>query len=484
MANGFMGKMLWVDLEKGTFTEEQTDEKLAREYIGGYGLGARILYERLKPHVDPLGPENILGFITGPLAGTPSPGGSRYTVVGKSPLTGGWGDANSGGVFGPHLKFSGYDAVFFTGIAAKPVYLFIDSGRAELRDAGHLWGKDCYDTDDAVKEEFGNDVKVSCIGPAGEKLSLISGIGNDHGRIAARSGLGAVMGSKKLKAIVVKGTLPIPMADEQRAKDLRKDTKVTDHVLQTYGTCGIVAPLITAGDSPVKNWSGISTDFPHPERIGGDAVIAKQQKKYGCYRCPVACGGLMKEGTGEIKYPAGAKKPEYEICCMFGPISLNDDLDSIIKANDICNRMGLDAISTGATIAFTIECYENGIITKEDTGGLEMTWGNSKSIVAMTDKLSKREGFGDIIADGVRAAAERIGKGSEQYALHMRGQEFAAHNPKYGFNWALAYRSTPPPPAIPRGPERLSPACRGRHSIKHRKSTCSRDTSTAQISCM
>jgi len=465
MANGFMGKMLWVDLEQGTFREEQLDERLARDFIGGYGLGARILYERMKPHVDPLGPENILGFITGPLSGTPALGGSRYTVVGKSPLTGGWGDANSGGVFGPNLRFTGFDAVFFTGISAKPVYLFIDEGRPELRDAGHLWGKcDCFETDDTLKAELGKDVAVAAIGPPGEKLSLISGIVNDHGRIAARSGLGAVMGSKKLKALAVRGKLPVPIADEQGTIDLRKNTKLDPAYkpLNEFGTSSIFVPLCTAGDSPVKNWgSNMVRDFPNPEKIGAEVIITKQKRKYGCYRCPIACGGLMKEGTGEYKYPEGAKKPEYETLGMFGSISLNDDLDSIIMANDICNRKGLDAISAGGTVAFAIECYENGLITKEDTNGLELTWGNHKSIVALTEKIAYREGIGDILADGVRVASEKIGKGSEEYAMHMRGQEFAAHNPKYGLQWALAYKMDATPARHPQGPGKTLPGTPG-----------------------
>ena len=463
MAYGFTGKTLWVDLNQGKITEEELDNKIAREFIGGYGLGARILYDKMKPNADPLGPDNILGFVTGPLAGT-ALGGSRYTVVAKSPLTGGWGDANSGGVFGPTLRFSGYDAVFFTGISEKPVYLLIDNGKAELRDAGHLWGKtDCYETEDVIKEEIGKDFSVACIGPSGEKLALISGIENDHGRLAARSGLGAVMGSKMLKAVAVRGKAPVPMADEERVKDIRKNTSLSaEDILSVYGTCGIVEPLVMAGDSPVKNWAGIAArDFPHPERLGGDAVVAKQERRYACYRCPIACGGLMKEGTGDYKYPPGAKKPEYETLCMFGSIALNDNLDSVIAANDICNRKGLDTISAGATVAFAIECYENGLITKEDTDGLEMTWGNHKSIVAMTEKLAYRDGFGDILADGVKVAAEKIGKGSEEYAMHMRGQEFGAHNPKYGFNWALAYKMDATPARHPQGPGRPVPGTPG-----------------------
>lgn len=455
MVNGYMGKILWVDLSKGKIREESVDEEICRKFLGGYGLGAYLLFTRMKAGIDPLGPENILGFITGPLTGTPALGGSRYAVVGKSPLTGGWGDANSGGVFGPHLKFAGVDAVFFTGISPEPVYLFIDSGKAELRDAGQLWSKDTFKTEDTLREELGKDIDVACIGPSGEKMCLIAAIMNNYGRAAARSGLGAVMGSKKLKAIALKGDIPILLADEEKAEEVRRNTKLTGYaaMMNKFGTPAIVVPLVTAGDSPIKNWDGVAArDFPDVEPIGGVAVIEKQERRYGCYRCRIACGGRMKEGTGEYKYPVGSHKPEYETLCMFGSNCLNNNLDSIIKANDICNRYGLDTISAGAAIAMAIECYENGLITREETGGIEMTWGNHKSIVAMTEKLARREGFGDILADGVRVAAEKIGKGAEQYAMHIQGQEFPAHNPKYGFNWAVAYKMDATPGRHCQGP--------------------------------
>jgi aldehyde:ferredoxin oxidoreductase len=445
MLNGYMGKMLWVDLTHNKITEEALDEKMCRDYLGGYGLGAKILFDRQKPGVDALGPDNILGFLTGTLSGTQSLAASRYVVVGKSPLTGTWGDANSGGDFGPRMKLAGYDAVFFTGISSKPVYLLIDSGKAELRDAAKLWGKDSWDTEDMLQAELGKDTEVACIGPSGEKLALIAAVINNKGRAAARSGLGAVMGSKKLKAIAVKGNLKVPVADEAKIAEMRKTLipKLGGPVglFRAIGTPGILAPCTEHGDAPVKNWGGAAvTDFPTFNKIAGNEVIAKQEKRYACYRCPVGCGGEMKEGTGEYKYPAGSHKPEYETLAMFGPSCLNDNLDAIIKCNDICNRYGLDTISAGSTISFAIECYENGLITKEDTNGIEMTWGNHKSMVTMLEKLAKREGFGNILADGTKKAAAKIGKGAEKFAMNMGGQEYGAHDPRGNYAFAICYK--------------------------------------------
>ena len=458
MAHGFMGKMLWVDLSKKQLKDEALDEKIGRDFLGGYGLGARILFSRQKAGVDPLGADAILGFTTGVLTGTPAMGGSRYVVVGKSPLTGGWGDANSGGNFGPNLKFAGYDAVFFTGISAKPVYLFIDNGKAELRDAAHLWGKDTFDTEDILKKELGKDVEVNCIGPSGEKLSLTSAVMNNKGRAAGRSGLGAVMGSKKLKAIAVKGNMKIPVADEQKANDMRKRHLAAmgprAGFMRDFGTAGLFTMSCEGDDAPCKNWGGTAVvDFLNYKNLSGEAVLAKRQRGYGCWHCPVACGGIMKPSTGEYKFDTEAHKPEYETLAMFGSNLLNENLDSIIKLNDICNRYGLDTISAGACIAFAIECYENGIITKKDTDGLEMKWGNHKAIVAMTEKLGKREGFGDIIADGVKIAAKRIGKGSEKYAMHVGGQEVPAHDSRGGASFAIAYGGEPTPARHTQGGE-------------------------------
>jgi aldehyde:ferredoxin oxidoreductase len=444
--NGYIGKLLWVDLTAGTITEEALEEDVCRKYLGGYGLGVRYLFDRMPARADPLGPRNILGVLSGMLTGTSALGGSRFAVVGKSPLTGTWGDANSGGNFGPYMRFAGYDGVFFTGISDKPVYLLLNDGTAELRDAAHLWGKDSHDTEDILREELGKDVEVACIGPSGERLSLISGIITDKGRAAARSGLGAVMGSKRLKAVVAKASSKsVPVFDPEEATRLRqtnaKQLRGLIDEFRNFGTVAVIAPFAKIGDTPVKNWNGSAeADFPTVDEIGCDAVMERVRRKYACYRCVVACGGLMKEGSGEYEYEAGVHKPEYETVSMFGTNCLNDNIESIIKANDICNRLGLDTISAGATIAFAIECYENGLITTEDTGGVELTWGNHKAIIAILEALGRREGFGDVLADGVRLAAERIGEGAEEYAVHIHGQEPAAHSPIFEYGFASCYR--------------------------------------------
>jgi aldehyde:ferredoxin oxidoreductase len=440
MPFGYTGKILWVELGTGEIRVEKPKASLYRDYIGGYGLGARILYDRMKPGADPLGPDNVLGLVTGPITGTPIPTGARYVAVAKSPLTGGWGDANSGGFFGPYLKFAGYDAVFFVGISAKPVYLLIDEGKAELKDASHLWGKDAYETEETLMVEYGKNSRVACIGPAGEKLSLIAAIMTDKGSAAGRSGLGAVMGSKKLKAVVARGTQEVTVADKEAAQRLRNE-----HVqslretpgfgglesLHKYGTSNLTAESAKSGDTPVKNWGGIGVvDLPDVKGLDKDVLAEYVQKLSGCWHCPVACKAVLKEGTGEYKYPAGIRRPEYETQGSFGANCANNDTESINMLNDICNRYGLDTISAGSVMAFAIECYENGIINKRDTGGIELTWGNHRALVAMTEKMAKREGLGDKLADGIKVAAEKIGKGADKFAVHVGGQEVGMHDPK------------------------------------------------------
>ena len=435
MAGGYAGKIGFVNLSSGEIRQQELDEKLARDFIGGHGLGARILFENQKGRVDALGPENVLGFVTGPLTGTPVPTGSRYMVVCKSPLTGGWGDANSGGFFGPELKFAGWDAIFVSGIASKPSYLMVTDTGIEIRNASHLWGKDAIETEEALVEEIGDSkVRVACIGPASEKLSLISGICNDKGRYAGRSGVGAVMGSKRLKAVAVRGKGRVAVANSESVKKLNQDfsKKMREvafvQTLMKYGTCGNTAALVGSGASPVKNWLLTGTEsFPTVKQIDGDNVIAYETRKYGCFSCPIRCGGITTVSSG--KYPVSeTHKPEYETVAAFGNMCLNDDLASIFKLNDMCNRGGLDTISAGSVIAFAMECYENGIITKADTDGIELTWGNAEAIIAMTERIIQREGFGDVLADGVKVAARKIGKGAEKFAMHVGGQEPGLHN--------------------------------------------------------
>ena len=440
---GYAGKLLFVNLSTGTLEEEVPDDSLYRDYIGGYGLGARVLYDRMKPGVDALGPDNMLGIVTGPLTGTPTPTGARYVAVAKSPLTGGWGDANSGGIFGPTLKFAGYDAVFFTGISEKPVYLSVDNGKAELLDASEVWGKGCYETEEILRNKHGKGSEVISIGPFGEKVSLISCIITEKGAAAGRSGIGAVMGSKRLKAVVARGDeKSLELADRERMNAARKQhvdairtpgpggKSFVDN-FHTYGTTALTANSAHSGDTPIKNWGGVGVvDLPDVSGLTGDASIANLDKRYGCWHCPIACQASLKEGTGEYKYPAGNRRPEYETQATFGSLCLNNNTESIAMASHICNSYGMDTISGGCVVAFAIECYENGILTKADTDGIELTWGNHKAIVDITEKIAKREGIGDILADGVKVAAEKIGKGAEKYAVHIGGQELGMHDPK------------------------------------------------------
>lgn len=454
MASGYMGKLGFVDLSSGEIREERLDESVARDFIGGYGLGARILFERQKKGIDPLGPENILGFTTGPLTGTSVPTGSRYMAVCKSPLTHGWGDANAGGFFGSELKAAGWDAIFVSGIAGTPVYLWVTDNRVELRDATHLWGKDTVETEDIIGRDASHPkIRIASIGPASEKLSLISGIISDKGRAAARSGVGAVMGSKRLKAIAVKGSEKVSVADRETLDRLRKDyvkvlreTQGFSMALMQHGTCGATKALLDSGAAPVKNWllSG-GEAFPGHEKItDGDAIVGYQTKKFACANCPVACGGLLRVSEGA--YPLEeTHKPEYETMASFGTMCLNNDLMSIFKLNDMCNRSGLDTISAGSVLAFAMECYEKGIISKTDTDGIELTWGNGEAMITLLDKIIQREGLGDMLADGVKIAADKIGKGAEAFALHVGGQEPGMHSPLFLPSRAAGYLCDPTP---------------------------------------
>jgi aldehyde:ferredoxin oxidoreductase len=439
MARGYMEKLLFVNLSTGEIKAEPLDDSLCQDFVGGYGIGARILYRLQKGGVDALGPENTLGLITGPLTGTPAITGCRFTAVGKSPLTGGWGDANAGGFFGPTLKFAGYDGVFITGISEKPVYLLIDEDKIELKDASHLWGKRTFETDDALQAEQGKTARVVSIGPAGEKCSLVSCMMNYGGDAAGRSGLGAVMGSKKLKAVVARGNMKVSIADIDATNQLRQEHMAEIKAggiegFHRYGTNQHTDMSAHSGDTPVKNWGGIGViELPDVSALNKDAIDATVARRTGCWRCPAACKGRLKEPTGEYKYPAGTHRPEYETAAAFGAMCLNNNHEAIVMATHICNSYGLDTISTGTIIAFAMECYEHGVINKADTDGIELTWGNHPAMIAMTEKLARREGFGAVLADGVKVAAERIGKGAEEFAVHIGGQELGLHDPKFDF---------------------------------------------------
>lgn len=467
MANGFVGKILDVDLSTGRMRDEALDETLCRRFLGGYGLGAKLLYDRMKANVDPLGPESLLGFFTGPLTGTPAIEGNRFAVVCKSPLTETWGDANCGGTFGPHLKFAGYDGILMRGVASHPVYLSIKDGVPELRDAGALWGRDTNETEDLLRHELGA-CEIASIGQAGERLSLIAAIINDKGRAAGRSGVGAVMGSKRLKAIAVSGRASVPLFDAARVRALRtrylKRHGGAYDLFVKYGTIGITGASVMNGDSPVKNWGGVGpVDFPSGAiKFRDDTVIAYQDRKYGCWRCTMACGGHMSVKKPGPYQGTRHHKVEYETAAAWGAMTLTDDFPALIKINELCNRYGLDTIAAGCAVAFAIECYENGIVTRADTDGLELTWGDHAALVTLLERMGRREGFGAVLADGVKRAAQRIGRGAEQYAMHIHGAEVPMHDPKFQPGLATTYKMDATPARHTQGHEDMPPLVVGR----------------------
>jgi len=439
MAGGYLHSLAFIDLTSRKVEKRSFDDHFARQYLGGYGFGAKLLYDHLQPQIDPLGPENMLGFFTGPLTGTSLPVVSRYTVVGKSPLTGLWGDANSRGGFGPLLKFSGFDGLLFSGISTDPVYVVVRDGSVEIEEATELWGKDTYATEDLLKQRYGKKAEIACIGPAGEKLTLISGIITAKGKAAARSGLGALMGSKKLKAVVVLGGGTVPEANPEELKLLRdkyvkqiRDGVGLATVYSTTGTPGYIETGALNGDSPVRNWYGAGvSDLPDVSAYKYENIEKYIVRKGTCFRCVMGDWKHVRVNSGPFAVPDEVHIPEYETASAFGSYCLNTDFESIIKCNDMCNRYGIDTISAGSTIAFTMKCFEEQLISSNDLDGIEPRWGDPHAIVALLEKMVTREGFGDVIADGVKLASQRIGKGAEKYAVHVGGQELPAHDSRF-----------------------------------------------------
>lgn len=486
--SGYIGRYLVVDLAGGDHEEVRPPDGFYRTYLSGYGLGAAVITARQEPGIDPLAAESYLGFCSGLLTGTGAYFSGRYMVVGKSPLTGGWGDANSGGFFSLELKRSGYDAVFFTGAAKKPVWVYLKDGAVEIRDAATLWGKDVSATEAAIERELGDTrARIAAIGPAGEKRSLISGIVTDGGRIAARSGLGAVMGSKNLKALVVRGSGKVPVARPDAMKELNelflteyKKSRLPDRLFaksmkfggymtnflarigkggsppapsliregfRLYGTSALTVMGGITGDSPIRNWAGAATmDFPvsRLDNLGEKKLDSFKRRRYHCQACPLGCGAIITIGEGRYQGAEG-HRPEYETLSAFGSLLLNDDLGAIIEVNEMCNRAGIDTISVGGTVAFAIDCFEHGLIDEGTTGGLALGWGKSREIVRLVELIIAREGVGDILADGVRRAAERIGKGAERFAVHAGGQELPMHDPRLDAGYGIAYQCEPTP---------------------------------------
>jgi aldehyde:ferredoxin oxidoreductase len=450
---GYNGKLLNVNLTTGEVTIERPDDSLYRKYLGGYGVGARMLWDRTPAGADPLGPENMLGMFAGLLTGTPL-FGQRWQVVCKSPLTGAWGDANCGGDFGAVLKLAGWDGIMFFGKAATPKYLLIQDDKVQLLDASDQWGTGAIENETMLKQRHGKRASVANIGQAGETLSLISGVCNDHGRLAARSGVGAVMGSKNLKAVVAVADRKIISQTPETIKMLRANlddmVKPLKDFFHNFGTTGITTGSALNGDSPVKNWGGVGVvDFPAEvnNSINGMTVIKPMMEKaYGCWHCPVACGAESVESKNpKYPYPHHTHRPEYEAMGAFGTMNLMADPDALIYANHLSNEYGFDVISAGGAISMAIECYQDGIITKEDTEGLELDWSSPDAVIGFLQMMGKREGIGAVFADGVKVAAEKLGRGAEKYAMHIGGQELPMHDPKLQPEYYTTYKLDPTP---------------------------------------
>jgi len=439
----FMGKILRIDLTTGTINEEEIRTDWARKYIGGAGLATKYLYEEVPPDVDPLGANNKLIFMTGPLTGTISASASRYSVVAISPLTGIWGHANSGGSFGPALKKAGFDGIIFEGVSPRPVFLKILDGKAELYDAEHLWGKTVPETEDAICKDAETKFTIASIGPGGENQVRFAAIMNNKHRAAGRCGMGAVMGSKNLKAIACKGNSPIMLADKDRFRQISKsqyeflDESILKVGFETFGT-NMISDMVNArGGYPVNNWQeGV---FEKIDEVGGQALSDKVlEKAVKCFACPIACGRGSKIKEGAWKGHKG-EGPEYESANTLGAMCGVSDMNHITMANYMCNEYGLDTISAGSTIAFSMECYQKGILTDAETGGKKLKFGDGELVVELVKMIAKREGIGDLMAEGSRAMAQKLGQDSERFAMQVKGLELPAYDPRSAKICGLGY---------------------------------------------
>jgi aldehyde:ferredoxin oxidoreductase len=440
------GTIIRVNLTSGKINKEPLDPKLAQAFIGARGLAAKMLFDEVDAKIDPLSPANKLFFATGPLTGTFAPSAGRYDVVCKSPLTGAIAASNSGGSFGPELKYAGYDMVIFEGKAANPVYLWIKDDLVELRDASALWGKEVPETTDMIRAETDEEAKVACIGPAGEKLSLIACVLNEMGRAAGRSGVGAVMGSKNLKAVAVVGTGSVKIGNKEAFESAQKDAanKIKSHPvggtgLKAYGTDVLVNILNSVGSLPTNNFN--DGYFPTADKVGGESLAKNNLlRPRGCFSCVIECGRATK--VTNPKFAGEGEGPEYETAWGFGPDCGIDNLDAVIKANYLCNELGLDTISTATTIACAMDMYEHGIITLKDTGGIPINFGNAEVMVELVKMMGNREGFGDKMADGSYRLASAYGH--PEYSMSVKKQEMPAYDPRgvqgIGLHYATSNR--------------------------------------------
>lgn len=445
MPYAYAGKLLRLDLTSGVHHVEPIDEVDVSRFLLGSGLAAKIFYEEMDPGLDPLDPASPLLAFNGLLTGTFSPTGCRSSWCGRSPLTGIWNESNMGGHWGAELRFAGFDGLIITGRSAEPVYAWIHDGQVEVRSAAHLWGLDHYETFEQLRAETDPKAQLTSIGLAGENLVRFAGImqgGQPHARTAGRGGMGAVMGSKNLKAIVVRGTerpqYPDPKAFRSFVKETNSFIQDNSVGMSKLGTAGGVPATELTGDLPLKNWT-LGSWKEQAARISGQRMIETIFERHThCFACPIGCGKTAKIDEGPYAGVHG-HWPEYETLAGFGGNCQCDDVEAITFMNDLCNRYGLDTISTSSAIAFTMEAYEKGLVSQEETGGLDLTWGNAEAMIGAVHAIARREGLGALLADGVRAAAARLGPEAEAFAIHVKGMELPYHDPRAFLSMSANY---------------------------------------------
>jgi len=442
--NGYLGKLLIVDLTSGEIRDEPLNTEYAQKFIGGSGLACRYLYDLIDADTDPLGPENPLVFMTGPLVGTRAPSCGRYVICARSPQTRIWGESNIGGFLGPELRFAGYDGIIIRGQAPKPVYLFIQDGQAELRSASHLWRQDSYQTQEAIKEELKDRrVRVACIGEAGENLVKYAAVMADAGRAAGRTGMGAVMGAKRLKAVACRGRKPVPLANREtfhqiaRAALLEVKDDVSTQIFRQTGTAGTADYLALLGNMPNRYFTQGS--FPQAEKISGGAMAETILVGVsGCFGCAAQCGRRVEVKRYGLAETDG---PEYETIASLGSLLLISDLEAVSYLDYLCDAYGLDTISTGVTIALVHYLYQEGIIDERETGGLKLRWGDPDPVIQLVKMIAQRERLGDLLAEGALAVAKEYGV--EDWAAQVQGLEVPMHDPRAGAGVALSYLTSP-----------------------------------------
>ena len=436
----YAGKVLRVNLTDKSVNVEPLNMQYANDYIGGRGLGTRMYFDEVEPTIDPLSPENKLIIATGPMTGAPVPTGGRYMVITKSPLTGAIASSNSGGHWGPEFKSCGYDAIVIEGKADSPCYIDIKDDKVEIKDADHLWGKLVIEAENTLKQTEGEKCRVLLIGPAGEKLSKMASIMNDHDRAAGRSGVGAVMGSKNLKAITVKGSNKLELHDDEKLKEvvkkcnaLIKENGVTGEGLPTYGTAVLVNIINEGGINPTNNFQ--TSQFADAEGISGETMAEKfLVKRSACARCPIGCGRVVKLDDQVIG------GPEYETLWSFGSDCGVSDMNTVIKANHLCNEYGMDTISVGATIAAAMELKQKGYIKDEELNGVALEFGNNESVVAWTEMIGKAEGLGAKMAMGSYELCDSYGMA--ELSMSVKKQELPAYDPRAIQGQAVQYATS------------------------------------------